>query len=176
MSKRCISSGRVWSKYSITRMMIWKWNKKRVKPINKNQFCTCLNTLISETTRFYTTLSPILSLRLWREFQMTLHPACKITFFQILFSCVSKKPWFRNSVNFSLRLPKTSREEHSKEERDSCNKKTLILRELKRRKSWAKTQVQIQLTINVMRKLLTSSILMKNLRVRQDKKRTWNIT
>lgn len=175
-SRRCISSDRVWSKCSTTKTMIWKWNKKRVRPINKNLFCTCLNTLTSETTKFSTTLSPTSCSRPSKEFQTMPLPACKITFFQILFSCVLRKPWFRNSVSFSLRLPKTSREELSKEERDSCSKRTPTQRELTKKRSRAKTQAPTRLITNVTRRLLTSSILMRSLRVRQVKRRTWSTT
>jgi len=181
MWKRCISLDKVLLKYLTMKMTILL--SKRMKKEKLNQFSIFLNIVILVTIKYCSISNQTLFSKHWITFQMrkTVILASKIIIFQISFSCVSRKTCFSNYVIFSLRQLRILRDVHSKEERDSCNRKIPAQRDMMIKLRTKSTQVtktnwlMISSNIIVRKMRLKSSILMKNQRVRLVKKKIWSI-
>lgn len=116
-SRKCTSSDRVLLKFSTTRTM--KYPKR-------SQSYIFQNTRISVTIRFCTTWSQTLFSRLWPTRQRTIRKHC-LNQCRISSSCVLVRMSWMIFVIFSHRLLRTSKEDHSREDTDSCNKRIQTL-------------------------------------------------
>jgi len=170
MSRRCTSSDKVSSRYS---------TMKTMRSPRRSQFSTCQSSPISEITKSCPIWNPTLSSRLCLQTMrmIELEPPSQC---QISFLCASQRMSFLNSVTCSHKLLKTSREDLSREDKDSCFKRTLIPRDMMTKWSWRRMLAQTLSSRSkmalTMRCLLMSSTLMKSQRTLSLKRRIWRCT
>jgi len=183
MLKKCTSLDKVLLKFLTMKMTIPRLKKIiRWKP---NQFFIFQNIVTLVTIKSCSISSPTSSSKPWTTSQTkrTEILVSKITTFQISFSCVLRKTCFWNYVICSHRQLRILRDAHWKEERDSCNRKTPVRRDMmirlgNNRMIQVMKPILIWLLTNsrmFARKMhLMSSIQTKNQRARQVKKKIWN--
>ena len=132
MLRRCSSSDKGWLRCTITRTM---------RSTKRSRSCICQSTLISEITRSYTTWSPTLFSKLWR-IRKTTRGMQFLSRCLISISCAFPRIFCLIYATSSLKPLKISREDHWKEDTDSCNKRILTLEDMNKRRNNKKVKLQ----------------------------------